>query len=112
MPQRAPVACRRHGCRGLVRSGVCSVCGPQRQQGRDDYDDRRGNSSSRGYDAKWRRLREQVLCAQPLCVVCGAVAVDVDHIVPIRQGGAVLAVDNLQPLCRKCHARKHAGRGV
>ena len=106
MPQRAPTACRRPGCRGLVRGGVCSVCGPQRQHGREDYDERRGNAASRGYDAKWRKLREQVLYQQPLCVMCGAVAVDVDHIIPIRQGGPVLAVDNLQPLCRQCHVRK------
>lgn len=106
MPVRAPTTCRKPGCSGLVRNGVCSVCGPAREYGREDYDARRGNAADRGYDAKWRRLREQVLYSQPLCAMCGAIAVDVDHIIPIRQGGDVLALDNLQPLCRKCHARK------
>ena len=106
MPQRAPTACRRPGCRGLVRAGVCSVCGPQRQEGGGEDDEGGGSAAWRGYDARWRKLREKVLFTQPLCVMCGAVAVDVDHIIPIRQGGAVLAVDNLQPLCRQCHIRK------
>ena len=42
----------------------------------------------------------------------------VDHITPIRDGGAVLDGDNLQSLCRACHdaktaedVRKRAGRG-
>ena len=31
MPTRAPSACRRPGCPGLVRNGVCSRCGPLRK---------------------------------------------------------------------------------
>jgi 5-methylcytosine-specific restriction protein A len=33
-------------------------------------------------------------------------AVEVDHIVPIREGGARLDANNLQPLCHTCHSRK------
>jgi 5-methylcytosine-specific restriction protein A len=30
----------------------------------------------------------------------------VDHIVPIRDGGAILDPANCQPLCRRCHDLK------
>jgi 5-methylcytosine-specific restriction protein A len=32
----------------------------------------------------------------------------VDHITPIRLGGARFAASNLQPLCNACHAVKRA----
>lgn len=41
----------------------------------------------------------------PVCVVCGAPATDVDHIVPKRRGGSDHE-DNLQSLCSTCHNRK------
>jgi HNH endonuclease. len=31
---------------------------------------------------------------------------DVDHIQPIRLGGEVYDLDNLQTLCKSCHNRK------
>ena len=41
------------------------------------------------------------------CVQCGAGGrIEVDHIVPLRDGGAPFDLDNLQTLCRACHARK------
>jgi len=47
------------------------------------------------------------------CANCGAkylpendVALDIDHEVPKSEGGSH-SLDNLQPLCRPCHAKKH-----
>lgn len=41
------------------------------------------------------------------CVQCGERGrLEVDHKVPIRDGGAPYDLDNLQSLCPKCHARK------
>jgi 5-methylcytosine-specific restriction endonuclease McrA len=37
-------------------------------------------------------------------------ATEVDHIIPISQGGDVLDEANLQPLCHDCHIEKHGGR--
>ncbi len=31
---------------------------------------------------------------------------DVDHVVPLRDGGAQYELSNLQPLCRRCHQQK------
>ena len=118
MPTKAPSACRRPGCAGLVRGGVCSVCGDLRRRTAAEHDERRGSSRERGYDARWERLRSMHLAGEPLCRMCGRPAVLVDHITPIRDGGAILDDDNLQSLCRACHdaktaedVRKRAGRG-
>lgn len=113
MPERAPAACRRPGCPGLVRSGVCSVCGPLRTATNREHDERRGTAQERGYDGLWQRVRAMHLNAHPLCRMCldhGRVtpATLVDHVVPIVDGGARLDDDNLQSLCVECHARKTA----
>jgi len=55
----------------------------------------------------WRRVRDAVLAASPVCVVCGAAAVEVDHVVPLAEGGDSHP-GNLQPLCARCHAAKTA----
>lgn len=67
---------------------------------------RKLSAHRRGYDAAWRKLRLQVLMAEPLCRKCGKAAEDVDHIRTIRSGGSRLDPKNLQPLCHSCHARK------
>jgi len=83
---------------------------PRRQQ---DYDRARGSRQARGYDAAWQRCRDSYLAQHPLCEQCEregrtTVANDVDHVVPIRRGGARLDEANLQSLCRSCHVRKTA----
>lgn len=41
------------------------------------------------------------------CVQCSAKGrLEVDHITPIRDGGAPYDLANLQSLCPKCHSRK------
>jgi 5-methylcytosine-specific restriction protein A len=67
----------------------------------------RGSAASRGYDARWRRLRLMFLREHPLCALCGAPATEVDHIIPIRLGGSNDAA-NLQALCKSCHSAKTA----
>ncbi len=70
-----------------------------------------------GWDAK----RARQLRAEPLCRHCAAavpprvtLAGEVDHIVPLSRGGSD-APENLQSLCRECHAlktRRDMGRDV
>lgn len=109
MPTKPPKACNRPGCRGLVRDGVCNVCGPLRRQRDKEIDDRRGSSASRGYGYSWRRWRAMYLRSHRLCVIClrnGRVepATDVHHIIPKRDGGLDIE-SNLQALCHSCHSR-------
>lgn len=58
----------------------------------------------------WRRIRAQVLKSEPRCRSCGVKATTVDHIVPRAFGGSDRR-ENLQPLCRHCHAEKTAAEG-
>src|SRR5450432_2780301 len=104
MPIAAQRPCKFPGCPQLVDSGTCSKHARK-------YDEARGSASARGYDATWRRLRRMVLAGEPLCRECElkdlvVLAVEVDHIVPLRLGGSRLDSENLQPLCRACHSRK------
>ena len=74
--------------------------------------DRRKPSSKRGYGGSWRRWRLMVLAEEPLCRECLAAgrvtpATDVDHIVPLADGGTNER-GNLQALCHSCHSRKTA----
>ena len=62
----------------------------------------------RGRSALWPKVRRAVLAAAPRCAHCGALAVEVDHITPLADNGAELDPNNLQPLCRACHAQKTA----
>lgn len=57
--------------------------------------------------ARYRRLRHQVLAANPTCAYCGRPATEVDHIVPVAAGGTT-TIHNLAPACRACNRRKGA----
>lgn len=102
--------CRRPGCPGIVRDGVCNRCGPLRAAGDHTYNERRGKTAELGYGGAWRRLREVKLASNPLCRMCAdremvTPATDVDHIIPKRWGGED-ALENLQSLCHRCHTQK------
>ena len=64
----------------------------------------------------WRKLRVIHLRANPLCAACEARGIltdctkyrkgAIDHIISIRNGGALLHPLNLMTLCASCHALK------
>ena len=61
--------------------------------------------------ARWQHVRKRQLAREPLCRACrseGYVtsAREVDHIVTIKNGGAVWDPANLQSLCVRHHALK------
>lgn len=80
--------------------------------------DRRTEVSRSGFylTAQWKKLRRYILSNDPLCVMCKAKryfkrATVVDHIVPLTMDNKQelgYRLDNLQPLCFKCHAVKTA----
>ena len=70
--------------------------------------DGRQSASKRGYTKRWRKVRRMVLRRQPLCVWCGDVATQVDHIVAMACGGAQYDMGNLQAMCASCHSKKTA----
>ena len=63
---------------------------------------------------QWRdHVRPRQLRDFPYCVQCDTVgrlreATQVDHIVPLSEGGEPYEPSNLQSLCIHCHARKTA----
>ena len=74
------------------------------------------SNDARYSGSQWRKLRAQVLEAEPLCRECNSrgrvtAAKMVDHIAPVTAGGEFYEWDNLQPLCDSCHARKSAREG-
>lgn len=81
------------------------------------YDAMRGSAYSRGYDRKWRKLRNRHLAEHPLCRICEAenrvtAATEVDHIEPIsRSPERRLDPTNLQSLCHPHHVAKTAREG-
>jgi len=118
MPSRPRTFCI-NGCKAqsISDSRLCATCDAVRQK---KIDARRaviakkrtarfGTSREQGYDWQWEKVSKHVRRNEPICRMCkNALASCVDHIVPIKQGGERLAIDNLQPLCHKCHAVKTA----
>lgn len=99
MPVALKQPCRHQGCPEVVDSGYCPTHRQLRQATRHDafYSSRR-----------WRALRLWILNHQPLCVDCGAAAQEVDHILPIQAGGALMDMDNLASRCKPCHSKRTA----
>ena len=98
MPTRPPSICATPGCAHTTDRGHCP-----------DHQPRYVRSPI--YNTKrWRALRRQVLTEEPWCRRndCHQRAVDVDHIVALRHGGAPYDRTNLQALCRPHHAEKTA----
>ena len=63
------------------------------------------------YDKRrWRKLRAVFIRRHPMCSFpgCNKAGEVVDHIDPIRQGGAMYDWANLQTLCHKHHNSKSA----
>lgn len=69
----------------------------------DHYRRARAAGSDTDYRAAdWRLLRTWF---GGVCLACGGTPVTVDHVMPLSQGGSN-TLRNLQPLCRRCNARK------
>jgi 5-methylcytosine-specific restriction endonuclease McrA len=65
---------------------------------------------------RWAMARKAVLARDPICKVCdNAISTQVDHIVPLEDGGDPYRLEGLQGICDRCHwaktARENAARG-
>lgn len=93
--------------------GYCEAHRPLRH--RDYGRARRGFDAEVGFyqSRQWRSVRAALLREHPLCGACGAkgllvAARVVDHVLPIKDGGARFDAANLQSLCVSCHNSKTA----
>ena len=59
---------------------------------------------------RWAILARRVKYEQPICAMdgCDRLSTDVDHIVPLSEGGPPWLRSNLQGLCPHHHGRKTA----
>jgi 5-methylcytosine-specific restriction enzyme A len=108
MPIAPPVACR------------CGKLDCKEHTARRVFDQERRDDPLRAiYNTRrWRfRTRPYILSRDPLCKiakVCVATfgaplpSNDVDHVIPIRAGGAPWDENNLQGACHLCHSAKTA----
>lgn len=112
MPTASRRLCAHTGCPDFaVRKGYCTAHLTGEYARIERY---RGTSTARGYDSQWRKVREQALRRDGyVCVLCSqagrvSLAQEVDHIIPLVQGGARLDLNNTQSLCAEHHAEKTA----
>ena len=102
------VACKR--VKATRPDHLCDEC-RARHKGWSMWQHYKGSSKSRGYGYAWNKLRLKALERdRHLCQMClkrgvYTTATDVDHIVPLAQGGSD-EMENLQSLCHECHKQK------
>jgi 5-methylcytosine-specific restriction protein A len=104
--------CAHPTCPALVPDGTGSRCPTHQAAAAAERRaaDRRRNATDpfRIYGTpEWRTFRASVLAARPWCVDCGAVATDVDHLVPVREAPArAFDASNVVPRCHPDHSRR------
>ncbi len=110
MPYKPKVNCTTKGCSNYANAGDGGLCDVHKKQRHRDYSKTRDDAEhTKIYKTKaWKLARKQALYRdEGWCVICKEVpAVLVDHIKEVKDGGALYALDNLQSLCAKCHAKK------
>jgi len=106
MPWIAPRPCRSPRCPKLVR-GSSGFCQKHKREFWRRQDSARPTSSQRGYGGEWRERRAAFLALHPACSDCGGIATEVDHVVPLSQGGPDDEI-NFSAKCKPCHSRKTA----
>jgi 5-methylcytosine-specific restriction protein A len=115
MPYKPQKPCAYPNCTELTRERYCEK--HKYQETKDYNDNRRDRTAQTFYESQqWRQVRKMKLTADPFCEECrkGGILIKaavVDHIIPIKQGGSALDMNNLQSLCWSCHSRKSAVEG-
>lgn len=107
MAVRSPKPCGHPGCSLLVYDGTgyCAKHKPEPWK-------KRPGSAKRVTGRRLQRMRHELFSDNPLCAEClrqGRVtpADERDHIIPLFEGGKD-EPDNIQGLCKSCHAEKTA----
>lgn len=110
MPHKPKKPCSYPGCPKLTDGQYCPEHKKLMEKQYDTY--MRSRTSTAFYHSQaWKKKRQNFLIEHPFCEECrrqGRLtrATLVDHIQPIRMGGALLDDENLQALCASCHSKK------
>lgn len=77
---------------------------------------RKGNTTQRGYDQRWRRLSERARKAQPWCSDCGSrYDLTGDHSVRAwmrYDAGLVIRLKDVDVVCRSCNGKRGRARAA
>lgn len=112
MPSLPGRQCRVNGCSGIATSANNGYCDKHKNHGWAMY--QRDNPNRFYQSTRWKKIRIVVIRrAFGLCQDCEKRGIlvsgnNVDHILPVSQGGAIWDLDNLQLLCETCHNAKTA----
>lgn len=104
MPTAPQSRCAEPGCRTLVSRGRCSTHERPAWDGRAPFEQRYGMSRS-----EWDTITQRILRRdEHICYVCGKQeATQVDHKIPVAEGGSPRDEDNLGAICATpCHEDK------
>lgn len=97
--------CSAPNCNARVPNGRCAQHASAQRQHHRRYQ----HHDDVNYGRPWQREAKRFLAQHPLCVDCGKLATDVDHVIPHR-GDKALFMDetNWAPRCKSCHSAKTA----
>lgn len=92
-----------------LNDNECRVCGhelpPRRRTYCSDYCSDIARNVQKLFE--WRTIRRYIARRDGKCVKCGSRGdYEVDHIIPLDDGGHPFDPDNLQRLCPDCHDEK------
>jgi len=114
MPVRPKKACAYPRCPEVIPAGQRFCDNHRKQEYKRQARERKDTEEQSFYHSpRWRKLRAWKLRRDPLCEVCEAEgrtkeAKMVHHIKDIKDGGELMAVDNLASLCGlACHNKLH-----
>ncbi|WP_405848136.1 HNH endonuclease [Streptomyces niveus] len=97
MPTSPPSRCGEQGCNELTSDGRCDE---HKRKAWANRSSAWGSGSTR----KWRAFRAARLDDEPQCRRCGSKQqLEVDHIIPLSEGGSKWDPANVQTLCGDCH---------
>ncbi|MDZ3745338.1 HNH endonuclease [Pseudoglutamicibacter cumminsii] len=110
VPRKPKRPCSQPGCPELTDHRFCPAHARAEDERYRTY--QRDPAINKRYDHRRRKIRNAYIQAHPLCEQCqtqGRVtpAQEVDHIVPLEDGGTHDEA-NLQALCKPCHSSKIA----
>lgn len=115
---RAKRPCAAPCCPALVESGYCANHASRVIAKQQLYDNQRGSSAKRGYDAAWKRFRKWFLSKpeHALCEDCRdkrepqlVRSTEVHHVKKVADYPELRLVEsNCRGLCKTCHSARTA----
>lgn len=98
--------CGEPGCPVLTSTSKCKAHAPAPWAGS------RGRVAKSMSKHQWAQTRRYVLHRDNgQCYLCGGKATEVDHVVPVFEGGTD-DLSNLRAICRTCHRSKSGREGA